>query len=510
MKEVPLYPHQRKAVDELQNGNILVGDVGTGKSRTVAAYYAEKESPRDVYVITTAKKRDSLDWLAEFVAFGVGTSRDATLRGVLTVDSWNNIGRYVDVKDAFFVFDEQRLVGSGSWTKSFYKIARANRWVLLSATPGDTWMDYIPVFVANGFYKNKTAFVDEHVVWMPRVKFPKVQRYLSTGKLVRLRNQILVDMPFTRTTTRKLTWKNVEFDQEALTTVVKKRWNVFEDKPLRDVAELFRVSRKVVNSDPTRLLSVRTLMEKHPRLIVFYNFDYELEQLRTLTSENQISLGASSGRTDTAQQRENGSDQTLNLRSLDQGVAAQDVEPSDSSRSMSKTRSGTSTITRSNEIQRLQDSIQRDRNLSSNLASSGKSGVMTTLSQSVGSTCVAKSSQSSSPLPGISSDVVLAEWNGHKHDSVPTSERWVYLVQYAAGSEGWNCITTDAMVFYSLTYSYKNWHQAFGRIDRLNTPYSTLYYYALVSKSWIDLAIRKSLSAKKSFNESSFGRKMTW
>lgn len=401
----------------MHNGCILVGDVGVGKSMTVAAYYAKMESPRDVYVITTAKKRDSFDWIEEFVHVGVGTDRDATVHGTLTVDSWNNIGKYVDVEDAFFVFDEQRLVGSGAWTKSFYKIARSNRWVLLSATPGDNWMDYIPVFVANGFYKNKTDFVDQHVVWARFAKYPKVAKYLKPGVLVRNRNKLLVDMPLERHTKRHLKWVNCDYDAEQLEKVTKKRWNIFTETPLRDVAELFRVARKLVNSDPSRLSAVRSLMEEHPRLIVFYNFDYELEALRTLS---------------------------LN-------------EPRESS-SSEKTSS--------------------------------------------------PSSDPSATTSGSGSSVVIAEWNGHKHEPVPTTERWVYLVQYLAGSEGWNCTSTDAMCFYSLTYSYKNWHQSFGRIDRLNTPYTDLYYYALVSKSWIDLAVRKALSTKKSFNESSFGNKM--
>lgn len=395
---IELKPHQTDALEKLGNGKILVGDVGTGKSLTAAAYYDRYEAPRDVYVITTAKKRDSLDWESEFIHFGVGTSKEATLKGVLTVDSWNNIGKYVEVKDAFFVLDEQRLVGSGAWTKSFLKIAKNNRWILLSATPGDTWMDYIPVFLANGFYKNRTEFKREHVVYAPYSKFPKVERYIGVGRLVRHRNDVLVEMPYLRTTTRHLTWKTVLYDRGLVDEVTKKRWNPFTMEPMKDVAELFRVVREIVNSDGSRVNAVRELMQVHPRLIIFYNFDYELEALRELVTG--------------------------------------DIEGA------------------------------------------------------------------------VESDTVIAEWNGHKHEEVPTGERWVYLVQYLAGSEGWNCITTDAMVFYSLTYSYKNWHQAFGRIDRLNTPFTDLYYYALVSTSWLDLAIKKALRAKKSFNESAFGRKL--
>ena len=382
---VDLYPHQEKAVRQLRNGSILWGGVGTGKSLTAMAYYMANEAPRDIYVITTAKKRDSSDWHGEAAHFGVGTSKDATVAGVLTVDSWNNIGKYVDVADAFFIFDEQRLVGSGAWAKSFLKIAKHNRWILLTATPGDTWLDYIPVFVANGFYKNRTEFKREHVVYNNYAKFPKVERYIGVSRLVRYRNQLLVEMPYIRHTNRIVKHVPVDYDKDLFDQVVKKRWHVYEERPLKDVGEMFHAMRKVVNSDTSRWQAVRTLLRTHPKLIVFYNFDYELDMLREL-----------------------------------------------------------------------------------------------------------------------SEDTTVAEWNGHKHEPIPPTDSWVYLVQYVAGAEGWNCIETDAMVFYSLTYSYKNYHQAYGRIDRLNTPYSELYYYVLLSNSIIDNAVWRSLSSKKSFNEASF------
>lgn len=384
---VDLYPHQEKAVGELANGKILRGDVGTGKSLTAAAYYMRKEAPKDVYIITTAKKRDSLDWESEFVKYGVYKTRDATVAGILHVDSWNNISKYKNVRGAFFIFDEQRLVGSGEWAKAFVFISKHNNWILLSATPGDNWLDYIPVFVANGFYTNRTEFKREHVVYNTYSKFPKVDKYINVGKLVRLRNQLLVNMPYDPHTTRIERDVDVDYDIELFTKVTKKRWNVYEDRPMKTVPELFYVMRKVVNSDPSRLDEIRKLNSKHPRLIVFYNFNYELQMLRTLGG-----------------------------------------------------------------------------------------------------------------------DVQIAEWNGHKHEAIPDTERWLYLVQYVAGAEGWNCTTTDAMVFYSLTYSYKNWHQAHGRIDRLNTPYSTLYYYALLSNSVIDKVVMKALKGKKSFNESQFSK----
>jgi hypothetical protein len=386
-----LYPHQQKALEKLHNGSILWGGVGTGKSRVAIEYYRRNESPKDVYVITTAKKRDSLDWEGEAVRIGLGKTRDATLHGILRVDSWNNIGKYTEVKDALFIFDEQRLVGSGTWVRSFLKITRGNTWILLSATPGDTWMDYIPVLVANNFYRNRTEFLREHVVFSPYTKFPKVLRYVNTGRLVKQRNQILVEMPYKRETTREHIKIKVDYDKKLLNRVVKDRWHVYEERPLRDVAELFLVMRKVVNSSPSRMEAIHQLMEKHPRLIVFYNFDFELESLRSLATS-----------------------------------------------------------------------------------------------------------------------ITLAEWNGHKHEPLPETERWVYLVQYMAGAEGWNCRETDAMVFYSLTYSYKLFHQAQGRIDRLNTAFLNLFFYTLISEAQIDVQISRSLSAKKNFNEKTVSKTPDW
>jgi hypothetical protein len=387
---VQLYPHQEKAVKELKNGSILCGGTGVGKSLTAAAYYVQNESDRDVYVITTAKKRDSLDWEKEFSNFAIGKDYESTMGGILTVDSWNNIEKYKDVEDAFFIFDEQRVVGAGAWAQQFIKLAKKNHWILLSATPGDTWLDYIPVFVANGFYKNRTEFKREHVIYTTYTKFPKVDRFVGVGRLVKLRNQILVEMPYLRHTTRIMKDVLVPHNEELFKRVIKDRWHVYEDRPLRDMAEMFIVMRKVVNSDPSRAGEVLKLYEKHKHLIVFYNFDYELAMLRTTLSACNIKF---------------------------------------------------------------------------------------------------------------------AEWNGHKHEEVPNGEKWVYLVQYIAGAEGWNCTTCDAMCFYSQTYSYKNFAQAQGRIDRLNVPFSELYYYSLLSESRIDKAISHALKQKKSFNESKWAEK---
>jgi hypothetical protein len=375
-----LFIHQERAVEKMHNGCCLTGEVGTGKSITALAYWKKAEGARRVIVITTAKKRDSLDWQKDASYF---------LPIDMTVDSWNNIGKYEEVEDAFFIFDEQRIVGAGQWTKSFIRIAKRNRWILLSATPGDNWIDYIPLFVANGFYKNRTEFKREHVVYSAYSKFPKVERYVGVGKLMRHRKDVLVEMPYISHTVRHPKDVEVEYDVELMDKAVKKRWHVYEDRPIRDVAELFIVMRRIANSDKSRLEAVSTLLENHAKLIVFYNFNYELEMLRSLSTR----------------------------------------------------------------------------------------------------------------LP-------LAEWNGHKHQPIPVASEWLYVVQYASGSEGWNCIETNATTFYSLTYSYKMFHQAHGRVDRLNTPFVDLWYYYLKSLAPIDKAAWRSLMGKKDFNERQFAD--TW
>jgi hypothetical protein len=385
---VQLLPHQLEAIENLGNGKILWGGVGVGKSLTVLGYYMKNEAPVDIYVITTAKKRDSLDWEGEAVKFGISVDAELSSAGKLTVDSWNNISKYEGIEDAFFVFDEQRLVGNGAWVKSFQKIAKANRWVLLTATPGDTWIDYVPVFIANGLYRNPTEFKREHVVYAPFTRYPKIVRYINVKTLEKYRNMLLVEMPYERHTERIVEWVECDYDRELFNKVVKRRWNVFEQRPIRDVSELFRVMRKVVNSSESRLQHVKSLLEEHKKIIVFYNFDYELELLRSLSSICDV-----------------------------------------------------------------------------------------------------------------------AEWNGHKHEKPPTSDKWVYLVQYAAGAEGWNCTYSDTILFWSLTYSYRNFMQAQGRIDRLDTPFTYLHYYVLHSDSLVDKAIRGALTHKKMFNERAFWAK---
>lgn len=405
MSGINLYDFQLEAVKKMHNGCILCGDVGSGKSRTSLAYYCMqqnrsgntivyekiRQTVEDLYIITTARKRDTFEWDAELANFRMSTDpeNDAFKHSVV-IDSWNNIHKYKDIKGAFFIFDEQRVVGRGEWVKSFLKIAKANHWILLSATPGDKWEDYIPVFVANGFYKNRTQFYDEHVIWDPRVSFPKIRGYFNTNRLIRLRDQVLVQMDDQRTTIPHHEDVFVSYDISAYRELTRTRWNPWLEKPIETASELCYAWRKIVNSDDSRQIAVLEILEDHPKAIIFYNFDYELEILREI---------------------------------------------------------------------------------------------------------------------GYEEGTEIAEWNGHKHDALPTGNKWVYLVQYTAGCEGWNCVTTDTIIFFSQNYSYKVQHQAEGRINRLNTPYQDLYYYHLRSRSGIDLAIHRALMDKKTFNEGAFTKR---
>lgn len=142
---------QKAAFHDLSNGKILKGGTGSGKSRTAVAYFFTQvcgghlrvngvgdveplTHPRDLYIFTTAKKRDDLDWEKTCGMFALSKDPNRSYCGVrVTVDSWNNITKYTDVQDAFFIFDEQRLVGSGAWVKAFYKIAKSNQWIVLTA-----------------------------------------------------------------------------------------------------------------------------------------------------------------------------------------------------------------------------------------------------------------------------------------------------------------------------------------------------------------------------------------
>lgn len=398
---IELYKHQIDAIKKMKNGSILCGGVGTGKSRTALAYFFMEnggsfeeeykpmhDPPPDLYIITTARKRDTAEWEGEMVPFLLSTDSKVNLySNKVFVDSWNNIKKYVDVENAFFIFDEQRVVGRGAWVKAFLKITKKNKWILLSATPGDTWMDYVPVFIANGFYKNRTEFERRHVVYNRFAKFPKVDRYIECGRLIRLRKSILVNMKYKRETVSHKNYISVDYDRVLYNDVSKNRWNPYKDKPMKNVSEYCSVMRKIVNTDHSRVEKVKELITQNPKTIIFYNFDYELNILRSIGNDLNIFVG---------------------------------------------------------------------------------------------------------------------ELNGHKHDPVPTTDKWVYLVQYSSGSEAWNCITTNTIIFYSLSYSYRVMLQSAGRIDRLNTPYTDLYYYYITSNSPIDMGIRQTLSKKKTFNEKDF------
>ena len=445
---IQLRESQEEAIRKLHNGCILNGGVGTGKTRTSIAYYFKDcggdwknntytpmKYAKDLYIITTAKKRDSLEWEEELLPFLLSKNPEVNFyKNKVVIDSWNNIGKYVNVTNAFFIFDEQRVVGSGAWVKAFLKITKTNSWILLSATPGDTWSDYIPVFLANGFYKNKTEFLREHVIYSRFTKYPKIDRYVNTNRLVRLRDRILVDIEIERHTIRHDEDVYVRYDIPMTKDIMKTRTNPFKqgyipcnaedymallvgedisidevdpvmpgwfykpkngdyvklvNAPIKSAVDLCYLLRQVVNSDESRQVALLEIFEKHPRMIIFYNYDYERDILKGLYY--------------------------------------------------------------------------------------GK-------------------------------NVEVAEWNGHKHQPIPTGKSWVYLVQYNAGAEGWNCITTDTIVFYSQSYSYKTVEQASGRIDRMNTPYTDLYYYHLKSRSGIDLAISRALKEKKKFNERKYAK----
>lgn len=400
-----LYSHQIKAIDKLKNGSILCGDVGTGKSRTALAYYYTKvcggsmeindegswgdpTAPRDLFIITTAKKRDDCEWLKECIPFGIGSDPNISISGIkVTVDSWNNIRKYVNVYGAFFIFDEQRVCGYGAWVKAFFKITKKNQWILLSATPGDTWSDYIPVFIANGFYRNKTDFNSQHCIFSPYTNYPKIEKYVNIGTLMRHRQEILVRMKYRKQAEQHRLYIQTLYDKQLYLQVFKYRWDPYDNVPIDETGKLCYLLRKVVNSDISRLEAVRSILKDHKKVIVFYNFTYELEMLRDLFA----ALG-----------------------------------------------------------------------------------------------------------------IPFTEWNGQKHETISDGDTWGYFVQYSAGCEGWNCITTDTIIFYSQNYSYRMTVQASGRIDRMNTPFTDLYYYHLKSSSPIDSAIARALHNKKNFNEKGF------
>lgn len=395
-----LDPGQLKAVQEMKNGCILCGGVGSGKSRTALSYYfvrnggilsdenSRMKSPKDLYIITTARKRDTKEWETDMIPFKITTDESLSLYShKVVIDSWNNIQKYISVTNAFFIFDEQRVIGYGKWVQAFLRITKSNEWILLSATPGDTWSDYIPVFIANGFFKNKTEFVRNHIVYSRLCKFPKVERYLNTSRLREFRSKILINLDYTSPAESHDEIIQVSYNRDLYRMVVKNRFDIYKNEPISTASVFCFVLRKIVNSDPSRELAILEILEKHNRVIIFYSFDYELEILRNIF---------------------------------------------------------------------------------------------------------------------YGGGVQVAEWNGHFHQAIPVSEKWVYLVQYSSGAEGWNCTSTNAMIFYSQNYSYKVMKQSAGRINRRNTPYKDLYYYHLISKAPIDMAISRAIENKKIFSETGF------
>lgn len=399
-----LAKHQLDALDLLRVGSILDGRVGSGKSRAGIAFFVKicggrfdsgnlireegLKDPMPLYIITTAKKRDKLEWEGELSLFGLSKEKEASWCGVeVHIDSWNNLPKYVDVQRAFFIFDEQRLVGSGAWVKTFLKLAKKNKWIMLTGTPGDTWSDYIPLFIANGFYENRTDFNTQHIIWKPFRHYPVIDRYIGTKKLEHLRSKILVRMSYAQRIPLHRHNLLCEYDRDQYMEASVGRWNRFKERPIRTSSELAYLLRRVVNSDSSRKKKTAEILEKHSRLIVFYNFTYERDALLELAEELSISV---------------------------------------------------------------------------------------------------------------------AEWNGQKHQPTPTGERWMYILQYASGSEAWECTETDAILFYSLNYSYRVITQAEGRINRMNTGFPELHYYFLKSTAPIDVAITKAIKAKKVFNEKNY------
>ena len=410
-KEPFLRDYQIDAVKKMKNGCILNGGVGSGKSRTGLYYYFKeqggsidpdykpmKNKPRDLYIITTAMKRDSLEWEGELANYLLSTDpkKNKFYGNTIVIDSWNNIKKYTNIYGAFFIFDEDRVTGSGAWVKAFLKIANKNQWIILSATPGDTYEQYWPVFVANGFYKNKSEFCREHIIYSRYTKWPQIDRYVNTKKLDKLRDSILIDMDFKRSTIPHHQDIYVKYDVHKYKEAIKTRWDPYKNEPIQQASGLCYVLRRIVNEDESRVVALLEILEQTPRAIIFYNFDYEREMLLHVISEIEYPFDDSDGFYE------------------------------------------------------------------------------------------------------------VAEWSGHAHQPVPDSKRWIYLVQYTAGCEGWNCIKTDTIIFYSQNYSYKVMEQASGRINRMNTPLKDLYYYNLKSRSGIDLDISTALDQKKKFNERRF------
>lgn len=376
---IRLYDNQREAIFKLDSGKVLKGGVGSGKTITALCYYFTFHRDKKLIVLTTAKKRDTRDWEEEAEAVGI---KD------ICVDSWNNIKKYLDKTGYFFIFDEQRVSGIGKWSECFIKIAKKNKWILLTATPGDNWLDYMSIFIANGFYRNKTDFRKQHVIYDPFVNYPKVKRYVNERKLQYFRNKVLVIMDDNRKTIRCPQYVRCKYDKESYSIVLDRRWDILKNKPIKNPSRVTQLARYIVNIDVSRIKATKEIFKEIDKLIVFYNYDYELFILENLCRQ---------------------------------------------------------------------------------------------------------------------SEKPYAQWNGHKHEEIPKSDKWIYLVHYSS-AEGWNCIETNYILFYSLNYSYKVMEQAEGRIDRLNTPFVDLHYIYMIAPSSIDNSIMAALNRKKKFNEDSWGK----
>lgn len=402
---------QLKAVNSLKPGNILCGDTGSGKSLTSIAFYLkycgfdikdiEKALMDDIksnslgyeltplYIITTPQKRDRCEWDVELSRFCLtqGISDDGYNNQVtIVVDSWNNIKKYTNICNSFFIFDEQRVIGNGEWVKSFLKISKNNYWILLSATPGDTYIDYLPVLIANGFYKNRTEFIYNHVIYNRYSKFPKIDKYIRTEIIDKYIDKILIKMYTENNKMHIINELPCKYDKDKYDYVVKNRWNPFTNEPIKTSAEFCKVLRTINNSDISRLNNLEDIYKEHKKIIVFYNFNFELEAILSLKNKG----------------------------------------------------------------------------------------------------------------------IKVTQWNGHKHEMIPLEEKWIHAVQYFAGNEGWNCIDTDTIVFYSNNYSYRVMKQSAGRIDRFNSPFKDLYYYMLLTDSKIENEIMRAIKEKKAFNEKNF------
>jgi len=377
LTDISMYEYQLEAIDKLQSGMILWGNVGSGKSRTSLYFYCKNYSNKKLLIITTAQKRNNGEWLEECKVFGLKP----------IIDSWNNIRKYEKYENYFIIFDEDHLTGYGAWSKTFIKMAKCNDWLVLTGTPGDNYSEFMTVFIAKGWYKNKRDFEENHVIYSRYSKYPKVDRYINQGLLEKHRRDILVKMFVEK---RPRVHKEIVITQYDISKY-KKAYKDKRDennKPFKNATAFCLYLRKICNEDESKIVKVRELLLKHNKVIIFYNYLYEKEILLKLLKT---------------------------MRTFNVG-----------------------------------------------------------------------------------------EYNGQHHDDIPIGERWAYLCQYTAASEGWNCLLCDTMIFFSMNYSYKAMEQAAGRINRVNTPYKDLYYYYLRTTSSIDLSINRALSTKKNFNESTF------